>query len=172
MTGLRAPIRGAPLLLVALALALAAAVPALAADVRDPRCEDWEAASAPPPGIDLSAACPPGEVTTEAVDLDREPLLPYVVGLLVMAAVLGVFGVVAMRLTAPRTDRRAARPADWWACPSCGERNRPDRATCFACQSSRDPSPAPPGAVTPSPDASASPASSSASPASEGPHPA
>ena len=136
MARLRAPLRGVLLVLLALLIALAAAAPALGADARDPRCEAWEAASAPPPGIDMRTACPPGEVATEAVDLDNEPLLPYVAGLLAMALVLGAFGVLAMRVTAPRTKvRRAA--ADWWACPACGVRNRPDRASCFACRASR-----------------------------------
>ena len=54
----------------------------------------------------------------------------------VMAVVLGAFGVIAMRVTSGRKPPR--RPAaDWWACPACGVRNRPDRATCFACQASR-----------------------------------
>jgi hypothetical protein len=135
MPGHRAPVRGA-LLLAALAITLGAAMPVLAAD-RDPRCEDWEAASAPPPGIDLSIACPVRELRTEAVDLDSEPLLPYVVGLVVMAGVLGVFGVIAMRVTRPRPDRRSGRAEDWWACPSCGAANSRDRAACFACQAPR-----------------------------------
>jgi zinc finger protein len=147
----RVPIRGALFLHVALALALGGAMPAVAADTRDPRCAAWEAASAPPPGIDMATVCPPGEVTTVEVDLDREPLIPYVVGLVVMAAVLGVFGLIAMRVTAPRPDRRATRPEDWWACPSCGERNRPDRAHCFACQASRDVASGPPAAEGPHP---------------------
>jgi hypothetical protein len=144
-------------------------VPALAADTRDPRCAAWEAASTPPPGIDLSVVCPPADVTTEVLDLGEEPLLPYVVGLVVMAAVLGVFGIVAMRLTAPRPDRHATRPADWWACPSCGERNRPDRAHCFACEASRDTAPEPAGRPAVPADA---PAPTAAPAATEGPHPA
>src|SRR5689334_10595255 len=125
MTRLRAPLRGALLILLALLIALGAAAPAFGADARDPRCADWEAAPTPPPGINLRAVCPPSEVTTEEVDLDNEPLLPYVVGLVVMAVVLGVFGVVAVRMTTPRSGQR--RPAaDWWACPSCGVRNRPN----------------------------------------------
>ena len=147
----RAPIRGAQLLFVALAITLAAAVPALAADARDPRCDAWEA-GAPPPGTNMAVMCPTEPVTSEAVDLEQEPLIPYVVGLVVMALVLGTFGVVAMRVMAPRPERRKARAEDWWACPSCGERNRPDRAHCFACEGSRD-------AVV-------------AAPATEDPHPA
>ena len=135
MARLRAPLRGALLILLALLIALGAAAPAFGADTRDPRCDAGEAASTPPPGISMTTVCPRGAVTTEAVDLDNEPLLPYVVGLLVMAGVLAVFGVVAMRAANPKPKRRPA--ADWWACPACGVRNRPDRATCFACQASR-----------------------------------
>ena len=132
----RVPLRRALLVLLAVLISSGAAMPAFGADVRDPRCEDWEAASAPPPGIDLRAACPPRAVRTDDVSLDREPLLPYVVGLVVMAGVLGVVGMIAMRVTAPRPSPRR-RATGWWACPSCGERNRPDRASCFACQGSR-----------------------------------
>jgi hypothetical protein len=132
----RVPLRRALLVLLAVLISSGAAVPAFGADARDPRCEDWEAASASPPGIDLRAACPPRAVRTDDVSLDREPLLPYVVGLVVMAGVLGVVGLIAMRVTAPRPSPRR-RATGWWACPSCGERNRPDRASCFACQASR-----------------------------------
>jgi hypothetical protein len=147
MARIRGPLRAALLILLALLIAFGAAAPAFAADARDPRCEDWEAALTPPPGIDMSVLCPAAAVRTEAVDLDKEPLLPYVVGLVVMAAVLAAFGVVAMRVTSPKKGR--ARPAaDWWACPACGVRNRPDRATCFACQASRADAPAHPAATT------------------------
>ena len=155
----RAPIRGALFLLVALVLALGAAVPASGAEPRDPRCDAWEAAS-PPPGTDMAAVCPAAAISTETVDLDKEPLVPYVVGLVVMAIVLGTFGVVAMRIMRPRPAPRASTAADWWACPSCGVKNRPDRAHCFACQASRDSVPPPPAAVV------------DPAPATEGPHPA
>ena len=137
MARLSAPVRGALLLFVALALALGAVAPALGAAPRDPRCDAWEA-GAPPPGTNMAAMCPPAGAPGDAVDLDKEPLIPYVVGLVVMALVLGTFGVVAMRLMAPKPQRRVSRSEDWWACPSCGVRNRPDRAHCFACQASRD----------------------------------
>ena len=65
MARLRAPVRGALLLFVALAIALGAAVPALAAESRDPRCDAWEA-GAPPPGTNMAAMCPPVDVTSEA----------------------------------------------------------------------------------------------------------
>jgi hypothetical protein len=149
MARLRAPVRGALLLFVALAIMLGAAVPALAAESRDPRCDAWEA-GAPPPGTNMTAMCPPVEVTNE-VDLDKEPLIPYVVGLVVMALVLGTFGVVAMRVMAPKPQQRTSRAEDWWACPSCGERNRPDRAHCFACEGSRDTVIAPPATEDPHP---------------------
>ena len=139
MTRHRAPLRGALLLFVALSIALGAAVPALAlaADSRDPRCDAWEA-GAPPPGTNMAAACPPREITSEAVNLENEPLVPYVAGLVVMAIVLGAFGLIAMRVLAPKPERRPSGAQDWWACPSCGVRNRPDRAHCFACEGSRD----------------------------------
>ena len=136
MALLRAPVRGA-LLILALALALGAAVPALAADARDPRCAEWEATS-PPPGTDMAAVCPPQAIRTETVDLDQEPLLPYIVGLLVMAAVLAVFGVIAMRVTAPKPSRRLTRREIWWSCPWCGVRNEPSRGQCYACQMTRE----------------------------------
>ena len=146
----RAPVQGALLLFLALAIALGAVSPALGAEPRDPRCDAWEA-GAPPPGTNMSAMCPPAEAPGDAVDLDKEPLVPYVVGLVVMALVLGTFGVVAMRVMAPRPERRASRAEDWWACPSCGVRNRPDRAHCFACQGSRDTVVAPPASEDPHP---------------------
>ena len=137
MTHLRAPLRGALLLLVALAMAFGATLPALAADTRDPRCDAWEAGG-PPPGTNMAVMCPAEEVTAETVDLGTEPLVPYVVGLIVMALVLGTFGMVTMRVIAPKPTRRPSRAEDWWACPSCGVQNRPDRAHCFACEGSRD----------------------------------
>ena len=150
MARLRAPVRGALLLFVSLAIALGTAVPTLAAGPRDPRCDAWEA-GAPPPGTNMAAMCPTEGAGGEAIDLDKEPLIPYVVGLVVMALVLGTFGVVAMRVMAPKPVGRTAPAKDWWACPSCGERNRPDRAHCFACQASRDTVVAPPAAEDPHP---------------------
>ena len=156
----RAPLRGALLLLVSLAIAVAAAVPALAAEPLDPRCAAWEAASEPPPGINMATVCPPAAIASEAMALDKEPLVPYVVGLVVMGVVLGAFGVIAMRVMSPRRERQASTAADWWACPSCGVRNRPDREHCFACEASRDSSPGPSAAAV------------DPAPATEGPHPA
>src|SRR4051794_18899304 len=161
MPRLRAPLRVALLILLALLIALGATAPAFGADSRDPRCDGWEAAPTPPPGINLRAVCPAGDVTTEAVNLDNEPLLPYVVGLIVMAVVLGVFGVIAVRITAPR--KVPGTGTDWWACPSCGLRNGPDRTTCFACQALR--------ADTPTTSVDAGPEPEATAPA-EDPHPA
>jgi hypothetical protein len=143
MARLRAPVRGALLLFVAVAMALGAAVPALAANARDPRCDAWEA-GVPLPGTNMAALCPTEHAASGAIDLDTEPLIPYVVGLVVMALVLGTFGVIAMRVMAPKPVPRTAAAKDWWACPSCAVRNRPDRAHCFACQTSRDTVVAPP----------------------------
>ena len=84
-------------LVVVLALALA---PAALADERDPRCDDWALGGAPP-GVDIGASCPsPLAAATADVNLGSEPLVPYIVALLVMAAVLTAFGFVAMRVTA------------------------------------------------------------------------
>lgn len=130
--------RGMLISLVAVAgLLLALAPAALAADpVRDPRCADWEAGT-PPPGINLDEACPPLGATEVDVDLDREPLVPYIVALIVVALVLMVFGFIAMRVMRP--PARRVRPSDFWTCPSCGTANRPDRTSCFSCQATRDP---------------------------------
>jgi hypothetical protein len=116
-------------------LALAGAPVALA-DGNDPRCADW-LQHGPPPGVDLGLMCPDRGLMLGEVPLADEPLVPYIIGLLVMAAVLTVVGFIAMRAMAPR--RRQPRPADWWPCPACGEANLPDRATCFACQASKGP---------------------------------
>lgn len=120
---------------VALLLALAPAI--LAADPdRDPRCADWEAGT-PPPGINMDEACPALGATEVEVDLDREPLVPYIVALIVVSLVLTVFGFIAMRVMRP--PARRVRPSDFWTCASCGTQNRPDRSSCFSCQASRDP---------------------------------
>ena len=134
------PLRGLRGTLVPIALAIGAVIvltlaPMVLADDRDPRCSDWEQHGAPP-GLDLATVCPQGPLDV-GVDLAREPLVPYIVALLVVAGVLTAFGFVAMRLLAPRPAARHARPEDWWVCASCGTRNRPDRAVCYACQASR-----------------------------------
>ena len=131
-------------LVVVLALALVLA-PAVLADERDPRCAAWEQ-SGPPAGTDMALLCPGAGPTEADVDLDSEPLVAYIVALLVVAGVLTVFGLVAMRVTAgPRPGGRAAHVA-WWTCAACGSPNRPDRGACFACHASRaDPAPTHPG---------------------------
>ena len=138
MRRLAAPVRGAfrsivPALAVAMLLALAL-TPAVLADDRDPRCADWEQHGAPP-GVDMAVMCP-GGIALGDVPLGDEPLVPYIVGLLVMAVVLGAFGLVAMRLLAK--PKPAVRPADLWPCPACGTPNRPSRSSCYACQAPRE----------------------------------
>ena len=132
MRRLTGPVAAAWLAIV-LALSLA---PAAIADERDPRCDAW-ALSGPPPGIDMAASCPSTTlgVTTADVALDNEPLVPYIVGLLVMAAVLVAFGFIAMRVMARPGGGRRSDP--WWNCPACGSSNQSRRSTCFACQASR-----------------------------------
>lgn len=132
---------GARTLVVAVALLLLTAGAALGADGRDPRCAEWER-SGPPPGIDMLDTCPSVGVTTAAVDLDSEPLMPWIVALLVVAGVLTLFGLVAMRFTATPARPRG-RPADWWTCAACRSRNTAERTACFACHASRS-EPAPP----------------------------
>jgi len=135
MRRLIAPVAAAWLVLV---LVLSAA-PAVLADERDPRCDAWEQVG-PPPGIDMAASCPSTSEAgtragTEEVDLDSEPLVPCIAGLLVMATVLTVFGFIAIRVTArPRRDPKGRA---WWTCAACGSPNQPRRTACFACQASR-----------------------------------
>jgi len=131
-----APVRGV-LLLAVLVITLGSAVPVLAAGDSDPECVDGGARGGPPAGTDMSTACPVRELRTEVVDLDTEPLLPYVVGLVVMAGVLGMFGAIAMRVAPAHPNRRRSHEEDWWPCPSCGAQNPSDRARCFSCQASR-----------------------------------
>ena len=109
-----APVRGAlsilrPALAAALRLALIVA-PSVVADDRDPRCPDWEEHGAPP-GVDMAVMCP-GGLALGDVPLGDEPLVPYVVGLIVMACVLGVVGLVATRVLAK--PARPVRAADLW----------------------------------------------------------
>ena len=107
MARLRAPVRGALLLFVALAIALGAAVPALAAEPRDPRCDAWEA-GAPPPRDQHGGHVPARRtVTTRRWTSRRSRSSRTSIGLVVMALVLGTFGVVAMRVMAPETRAAA-----------------------------------------------------------------
>lgn len=140
MRPLPAPVRGAPSILVsALAAALLIALvlaPAALADDRDPRCADWEQHGAPP-GVDMAVMCPGGGLRFGDVSLADEPLAPYIAGLLVMAVVLGGFGLVATRVLAKPTP--TLRAADLWPCPACGTDNLPSRTSCHACQAPREP---------------------------------
>ena len=143
MRRLTAPVRGA---FVTLASAAAAVVllalvlaPAALADDRDPRCADWEQHGAPP-GTNMAVMCPGGTPSLGDLPLGDEPLVPYIVGLLVIAGVLGAFGLVASRTLA--TPKQPLTSADLWACPACGTANLPTRSSCHACQAPRQASPA------------------------------
>jgi hypothetical protein len=143
MRRLPAPVRGAIRSIVsALAFAHVVALPLAPANLaedRDPRCAGWERNGAPP-GVDMAVMCPGGNPAIADIGLGDEPLVPYIVGLLVMAGVLGAFGLVAMRVLAkPKT---AVRADDLWACPACGTPNLPSRASCYACQAPRETAPA------------------------------
>ena len=132
-----APVRGAlSTILAACAVALLAVLvlaPTVLADDRDPRCGDWERHGVPP-GTNMALMCPGGGgVGLGDIQLGDEPLVPYIVGLLVVAVVLGGFGLVAMRLLA--TPKRPLRPDDLWPCAACGTANLPTRTSCHACQS-------------------------------------
>ena len=74
-----------------------------------------------------------------ALDPGAEPLVPYIVALLVASGVLVVVGVVAMQV-----NRAPARPRqlDLWACPACGTSNAGDRDSCYACGAARIRTPA------------------------------
>ncbi len=93
-----------------------------------------------PPAALADAATPAPSFVTADVVLGTDPLLPYVVALLVMSAVLMVVGAIAIVV-----NRRPSRPAGergqpaWWACASCGTTNVDDREACFSCGASRAP---------------------------------
>ena len=132
------PVRGAlSTILTACSVALLVALvlaPTALADDRDPRCADWEQHGTPP-GVNMGTMCP-GGVALGDVSLEDEPLVPYIVGLLVMGGVLGVFGVVTPHLLAK--PNASAGAADLWRCAACGTDNLPSRASCHACQASRE----------------------------------
>jgi hypothetical protein len=113
---------------------LACLAPAVLADDRDPRCTDWERHGAPP-GTNMAVQCPRSDVLIDGVALSDEPLVPYIVGLLVMAGVLTAFGLVASRVL-KRPGAPEARMT-WWSCTACGTSNGPDRSSCFACYEPR-----------------------------------
>ena len=93
-----------------------------------------------PPAARADGATPAPSVVTTDVVIGGEPLLPYVVALLVMSAVFMVVGIVAVLV-----NRRPSRPARgrgqpaWWTCATCGTHNVDDRDTCYACGSGRAP---------------------------------
>jgi hypothetical protein len=133
------------LVLLGIVIAMAWAPVALADDpARDPRCADWEQNGAPP-GIDMRLVCTAGEIIgtytgrTGADDLNRDPLMPYVAGLIVAGISFAIVGVVAARFVGGKAGRRLApeRPDVWWACPSCKSVNADGRTACYACHASR-----------------------------------
>jgi hypothetical protein len=78
-------------------------------------------------------------------DLASEPLLPYVVGLLVAAVTLAIVGVVVTVLRGRRPAGRTRRDrAAWWTCPACQAANAPGGPACYACHAPR-PTPRAPG---------------------------
>jgi hypothetical protein len=133
------------LVLLGLIVTLAGAPAVLADDPgRDPRCADWEQNGAPP-GIDMRLVCTANEVIgtytgrSGADDLNRDPLAPYVAGLVVAGIVFAGAGIVAARFVGGKAGKRLApeRPDVWWACPSCRSLNAERRAVCYACHASR-----------------------------------
>ncbi len=77
-------------------------------------------------------------------DVNAEPLLPYVVGLLVTGVALALVGVVATRLLGRTPGRRTSpgRPDAWWVCPACQATNAEGRPACYACHAPRAEPPA------------------------------
>ncbi len=69
-----------------------------------------------------------------------DPLLPYIVALLVAGLTLLIVGIVVVVTGRGRTasDRRTRVAAGWWRCETCGADNAPDRRECYACQAPRD----------------------------------
>ncbi len=105
-----------------------------------------------------------------------DPLVPYIVALLVAGLTLLVVGIVVVVSGRRKTadDRRTRAAAGWWRCEICDAENASDRRECYACQAPRDrgtepsagdePDPAPgspgrPGPETPLPQRRQSPTS-------------
>ncbi len=129
------------LALVAAAWLVLTLAPAALAD--DPRCADWEQNGAPA-GVDLRLVCTATQVIgaytgQSTTDPNQEPLLPYVVGLLVTGIGLASVGVVATKVVGRKAGRRLApeRPDAWWVCPSCQSVNAEGRPACYACHAPR-----------------------------------
>jgi hypothetical protein len=79
----------------------------------------------------------PGPDTVN-VDPGKEPLMPYIVALLVASGVLVVVGVVAVQVNRASGRRAGAgRGLALWTCPACGTTNAGDRETCYACGAAR-----------------------------------
>jgi len=91
-------------------------------------------APAAPAALAADPTGDPGPATVE-VDLDAEPLVPYIAALVVTSAVLIVVGFVAMQVNRRPTPgaRRPGRRA-WWTCTACSMVNSSDRSTCFSCE--------------------------------------
>lgn len=80
--------------------------------------------------------------------LASEPLLPYVIGLLVAAITLAIVGVVVSVVNRRRPAQGpGGRTNALWTCASCGAGNAPGRSDCYACMAPRS-APAAAGART------------------------
>jgi hypothetical protein len=66
-----------------------------------------------------------------------EPLLPYVVALLVAGVTLLVVGVVLIATSGRRGAPPRRRTREPWTCAACGTPNAPDRGDCYACHARR-----------------------------------
>jgi len=68
-----------------------------------------------------------------------DPLLPYVVALLVAGLTLLILGILVVVTGRGKSgaSRRTQVDAGWWACRACGAHNAPDRTECYACRASR-----------------------------------
>ncbi len=95
-----------------------------------------------PAVLALDPTADPGPSTVE-VNLGADPLMPYIVALLVMSGVLAMVGFVAMQVNRkpPAGARRRGQNA-WWPCGSCATSNAGDRDTCYACAAPRHQPPA------------------------------
>ncbi len=69
-----------------------------------------------------------------------DPLLPYIVALLVAGLTLLIVGIVVVVSGRGKTAdaRRTRAAAGWWRCSICDADNASDRSECYACQAPRD----------------------------------